>query len=66
MILSGVFVLLACAKLWINCFGLPDLSKNDSIFFIVRQAITSGYLWDYPLMAAAGILLVKAFVVNMD
>ena len=66
LILSAVFVFLAYVKLWIGYVGLPDLSKTDSIFFVMRQSISFSYFRDYLLMAAAGILLVKAFTPKED
>ncbi|NLE26912.1 MAG: hypothetical protein GX625_16535 [Clostridiaceae bacterium] len=44
----------------------PIELEPGGVLFLIRQSILSSYFWDYVLMASAGILLVKSFVIKKD
>lgn len=53
---------LGCVKLlWVS-FTIPlNFFRDGGCLFIISQSNLSSYLWDVVLIAAAGILSVKAF-----
>ena len=65
MILSLVFIFLGCIKLWYSFMGPLELEPGGALF-LIRQSILSSDFWDYVLMASAGILFVRAFVIKKD
>jgi len=45
--------------------GPLELEPGGALF-LIRQSILSSDFWDYVLMASAGILFVRAFVIKKD